>query len=76
MYLVTIRFSEASPTHHVEPFALTTPWQSDGWNGNPPAFDGTFKAKLAALRIPEMMLIFDDGDVEPVEECRMDGLPP
>ncbi len=33
-----------------------------------PGFDGNFKAKLAALRIPEMTLVFDDGVVEPVND--------
>ena len=30
-------------------------------------FDGTFQAKLAALRIPEMTVIFDSGESEPLE---------
>ena len=29
-----------------------------------PRFNGKFKAKLAALRIPEMTVVFDDGEVE------------
>ncbi|MAV37337.1 MAG: hypothetical protein CMJ59_17995 [Planctomycetaceae bacterium] len=31
-----------------------------------PHFDGTFQAKLAALRIPEMTVIFDDGETDPL----------
>jgi len=31
-----------------------------------PNFDGTFKAKLAALRFPEMTLMFDVGETKPV----------
>ncbi len=31
-----------------------------------PAFDGPFRGKLAALRIPERVLIFDDGEMEPL----------
>lgn len=38
-----------------------------------PNFDGTFKAKLAALRIPEMIVVFDDGEAEPVENSITDG---
>eukprot|EP00913_Durusdinium_trenchii_P013424 g12605.t1 len=32
-----------------------------------PDFNGTFRRKLAALRIPEMMIHFDDGTREPVK---------
>lgn len=29
-----------------------------------PGFDGTFKGKLAALRMPEKVIVFDDGATE------------
>lgn len=31
-----------------------------------PGFDGRFRGKLAALRFPEMLLIFDDGEILPL----------
>lgn len=31
-----------------------------------PGFDGTFRGQLAALSFPEMNLVFDDGETEPV----------
>ena len=50
-----------SPTAMAEPFASITPWPRGS------KFRGSFQGKLAAIRFPEIAVVFDDGAMQQVE---------
>jgi hypothetical protein len=44
-------------------FAVAKRWQER----KEPKFDGNFRGSLAALRLPESCVVFDNGDIEHIE---------